>query len=116
MKLSDYVADFLVGQGVKHVFVVTGGASAHLIDSVGQKAGIEYICNQHEQACAMAADAYARVTRNLGVVMVTSGPGATNLFLLRFSPSIVPYRPGVDLPFEKRYRCTSDRFSRNRCH
>ncbi len=79
MKLSDYVADFLVEQGIKHVFAITGGAAAHLIDSIGQKAGIEYICNQHEQASAMAADAYARVNRNFGVVVVTSGPGATNL-------------------------------------
>jgi len=79
MKLSDYVAEFLVGQGIKHVFAITGGASAHLIDSIGKRADIEYICNQHEQASAMAADAYARVTKNLGVTITTSGPGTTNL-------------------------------------
>ncbi len=79
MKLSDYVASFLAKQGIKHVFVITGGASAHLIDSIAKTRGIEYICPQHEQAGAMAADAYARVTGNLGAAIATSGPGATNM-------------------------------------
>lgn len=79
MKLSDYIASFLAKRGIKHVFAITGGASAHLIDSIAKTAKIDYICNQHEQASAMAADAYARVTKNIGVVMATSGPGATNL-------------------------------------
>lgn len=79
MKLSDYVAKFLKKQGIKHVFVITGGASAHLIDSIAKTHGIKYICTQHEQAGAMAADAYARVTRNLGAAIATSGPGATNM-------------------------------------
>src|SRR3989344_4167296 len=79
MKLSDYLADFLVNQGVKHTFVITGGSIVHAIDSVARNPNIEYICTQHEQAAAMAADAYSRVTGNLGVAMATSGPGATNL-------------------------------------
>ena len=79
MKLSDYVASFLKKQGIRHVFVITGGASAHLIDSIAKTPGIEYICPQHEQAGAMAADAYARVTGKLGVAIATSGPGATNM-------------------------------------
>lgn len=79
MKLSDYVAEFLVSQGVRHAFVVIGGASLHLIDSIARTPGIEYICPQHEQAGAMAADAYSRATGNLGVAIATSGPGATNL-------------------------------------
>ena len=79
MKLSDYVADFLARQGIRHVFVLTGGASAHLIDSVARHPRIEHVCLQHEQAEAMAADAYARVTGGLGAAMATSGPGATNL-------------------------------------
>lgn len=79
MKLSDYVAQFLVSQGVRHAFVVIGGASLHLIDSIARTKGIEYICPQHEQAGAMAADAYSRATGNLGVAIATSGPGATNL-------------------------------------
>jgi len=79
MKLSDYVAGFLAKLGIKHVFVITGGAAAHLIDSIARTPGIEYICPQHEQAGAMAADAYARVTGKLGVAIATSGPGATNM-------------------------------------
>ena len=79
MKLSDYVAKFLVLSGVRHVFAIIGGASVHLIDSIARTPGIEYICPQHEQAGAMAADAYSRATGNLGVAIATSGPGATNL-------------------------------------
>ena len=79
MKVSDYVAQFLAQQGIRHAFVITGGASVHLIDSIAKTPGIEYVCPQHEQAGAMAADAYARVTENLGVAISTSGPGATNM-------------------------------------
>ena len=50
----------------------------HLNDSLGRCERLEYVCNLHEQACAIAAEAYARVTNNLGVVMVTAGPGGTN--------------------------------------
>jgi len=79
MKLSDYVAQFLAQQGIKYVFTITGGAAVHLIDSIAKTPGISYICPQHEQAGAMAADAYARVTENIGVAISTSGPGATNM-------------------------------------
>jgi acetolactate synthase-1/2/3 large subunit len=79
MKLSDYVADFLARQGIRHVFAITGGASLHLIDSVANHPSIDYVCPHHEQAGAMAADGYARVTGNLGAALATSGPGATNM-------------------------------------
>lgn len=79
MKVSDYVADFLYKLGIKHVFVVTGGAVAHLIDSVARHPHMEYICPQNEQCAAMAADGYARVTGKMGAAMVTTGPGLTNL-------------------------------------
>ena len=79
MKLSDYIADFMAGQNIRHVFAISGGASIHIIDSIAKHPEIEYICPQHEQAGAMAADAYSRVTRNLGVAVSTSGPGATNM-------------------------------------
>lgn len=79
MKLSDYVARFLAKRGIRHVFAITGGASAHLIDSISKTPGIKYICPQHEQAGAMAADAYSRTTGDLGVAITTSGPGATNM-------------------------------------
>ena len=79
MKLSDYVAGFLARQGIRHVFAISGGASIHLIQSIADTHGINYICPQHEQAGAMAADAYSRVTGNLGAAISTSGPGATNM-------------------------------------
>jgi acetolactate synthase-1/2/3 large subunit len=79
MKLSDVVAQFLVEQGIRHAFVISGGASLHLIHSIAETRGVDYVCPQHEQAGAMAADAYARVTGGLGCAVATSGPGATNL-------------------------------------
>jgi acetolactate synthase-1/2/3 large subunit len=79
MKLSDYIAKYLADQGVRHVFAISGGASLHLIHSIDDAPGIDFICPQHEQAGAMAADGYARVTRNLGAAIATSGPGATNM-------------------------------------
>lgn len=79
MKASDYIAEFLVEQGIKYVFGTTGGAIIHTFDSIGKRKDIEYICPQHEQAAAMAADGYSRITKNMGVAIATSGPGATNL-------------------------------------
>lgn len=79
VKLSDYLASFLVKEGIKHVFQIIGGASVHMVHSIDQTKGIDYICVQHEQVGAMAAEAYARVTKNIGAAMATSGPGMTNL-------------------------------------
>lgn len=79
MKLSDYIIQFLVDQGLKHAFVITGGASVHMIDSLARNPEIDYVCAQHEQASAMMADAYSRISGNLGVAISTSGPGATNM-------------------------------------
>ncbi len=78
MKLSDYVMRFVAGQGVRHVFMLPGGGAMHLDDSLGHCADLEYVCTLHEQAAAIAAEAYARVTNHLGVALVTSGPGGTN--------------------------------------
>lgn len=78
MKLSDYVIKFIADLGVKHVFMVPGGGAMHLNDSLGRYPEIEFVCNLHEQASAIAAEAYARVTNNLGVALVTTGPAGTN--------------------------------------
>ena len=78
MKLSDYVVDVIAGTGVKHVFMLPGGGAMHLNDSLGRSKRLEYVCNLHEQACAIAAEAYGQYTNNLGVCMVTTGPGSTN--------------------------------------
>ncbi len=79
MKLSDYIAGFLHRQEIFHVFGITGGASAHLIDSIAEHGTLKFICAMHEQAAAMAADGYARASGGLGCAIATSGPGATNL-------------------------------------
>lgn len=79
MKVSDAVAAFIANMGTYKVFGVSGGASLHLLDSIKRHPGMELICVHHEQTVAMAADAYARLTNGVGVGVVTSGPGATNL-------------------------------------
>jgi acetolactate synthase-1/2/3 large subunit len=78
MKLSDYVIQFVAEQGVKHVFMLPGGGAMHLNESLGRCTDLEFVCNLHEQAAAIAAEAYAKVTNELGVAMVTTGPGGTN--------------------------------------
>ena len=79
MKLSHIVAQFLADQNISHAFAISGGASLHLIHSIADTDGTNYVCPQHELAGAYAADAYARVTGGLGCAIATSGPGATNL-------------------------------------
>jgi acetolactate synthase-1/2/3 large subunit len=78
MRLADYCVKFLADRGVRHVFLVTGGGAMHLNDAIGREPRIGYICNHHEQASAMAAEGYARMTGMPGVVSVTSGPGGVN--------------------------------------
>jgi acetolactate synthase-1/2/3 large subunit len=76
---AEYIAAFLARVGCDRVFLLTGGACAFMIDAVARHPGMSYTCFQHEQSAAMAADAAWRVSRKVGVTMVTSGPGATNL-------------------------------------
>jgi acetolactate synthase-1/2/3 large subunit len=78
MKLSDYVFQFVADAGVQHVFLVTGGGAMHLNASLAQEKRITPICNSHEQAAAMCAEAYAKTVNGLGVALVTTGPGGTN--------------------------------------
>jgi acetolactate synthase-1/2/3 large subunit len=78
MKLSDYIIGRLADWGVRHIFLVTGGGAMHLNDSIGKEPRILYVCNHHEQASAMAAEAYARISGQPGVVNVTTGPGGIN--------------------------------------
>ncbi len=78
MKLSDYVVQFLVENGIKDIFLVSGGGIMHLVNSVGKNSDMTYYCNYHEQACAHSAEVYARVTGRIGACLVTTGPGGTN--------------------------------------
>ena len=77
-RVSDYIADFLSSHGVTDIFTVTGGGAMYLNDSFGHHPKLHCTYNHHEQACAMAAEAYARLDNKIAAVCVTSGPGATN--------------------------------------
>lgn len=78
IKVSDYVSDFFARNGITTVFTVVGGGAMHLNDSIGHHQNIRCIYNHHEQASAMAAEAYFRVNNKMAGLCVTSGPGAIN--------------------------------------
>ncbi|HZY63946.1 MAG TPA: thiamine pyrophosphate-binding protein [Edaphobacter sp.] len=77
LKLSDYIMARLKEWGARHIFLVTGGGAMHLNDSIGTS-GLHYVCTHHEQAAAMAAEGYARITNTPGLLNVTTGPGSIN--------------------------------------
>ena len=77
-KVSDVVTEFLVKQGIKDLFLISGGGMMHLLDSAARQIGLNLIFNLNEQASGICADSYAQFTENLGACMVTTGPGATN--------------------------------------
>lgn len=77
-RLADYVSDFLVSHGVKDVFSVVGGGAMHLNDALGHCEGLKVTYNHHEQASAIAAEAYARLNNQIAALCVTTGPGGTN--------------------------------------
>lgn len=78
MKLTDYIVKFFEEQGLRDVFMLSGGGCQHLINSFGNSEKITYWCLHHEQCVSMAVEAYARMKNDLGVAVVTSGPGSTN--------------------------------------
>ena len=78
MRVADYIFKTLADKGVRHCFLVTGGGAMHLDDALGLEKRIKYVCCLHEQACAMAAEGYARTSGTPGVICVTTGPGGTN--------------------------------------
>ncbi len=105
MKLSDYIARFFAEKQIRHAYMFTGGAVAHVIDACWRlhesnpdvlKPILKPICVMHEQAGSMAIDAYARLTGEPGLMMVTSGPGATNL-LTGIACSYYDSIPGIYL-------------------
>jgi acetolactate synthase-1/2/3 large subunit len=78
MKLTDYVIDFLACYGIDHVFGLTGGAVVHLFNSAARHPRLQPVFTHHEQAGALAAEAYAKVRNGLGAAFTTTGPGVTN--------------------------------------
>jgi acetolactate synthase-1/2/3 large subunit len=79
MKVSEYIAHFLTDHGIKIVFELQGGMITRMIDAIHKEGDIKIVSMHHEQAAAMAADAYGRITNKPGIALATSGPGATNL-------------------------------------
>ena len=78
MKVSEYVARRVADHGISQVFMMTGGGSMHLNDSLGFEPRLTCLFNHHEQACAIGAEGYARVTGKPALVNVTTGPGGVN--------------------------------------
>lgn len=78
MRVAEYLAAFLASQGARHVFMVTGGGAMFLNDALAHTDGLTPVYCHHEQACAMAAEGYARIANTPGVLNVTTGPGGIN--------------------------------------
>jgi len=78
MLVSDYLMSRIAGLGVRCVFLVPGGGSMHMVDALGRCSDLTFCANHHEQASAIAAEAYGRVNGTPGVALVTTGPGGTN--------------------------------------
>jgi len=78
MRVAEYIAELLYEHGIRHCFTVTGGGAMHLNDAIGNHAHLHSVYNHHEQASAIAAEAYARFSGEIAAVCVTSGPGGTN--------------------------------------
>lgn len=78
VRVADYIADQLALHGIRHIFTVTGGGAMHLNDALGHHPALTCIYQHQEQACAMAAESYARVHNRMAAVCVTTGPGGTN--------------------------------------
>lgn len=78
IRVADYIADTISRFGVTQVFMVTGGGAMHLNDAFSRHKGLQTLCMHHEQACAMAAEGYARVMGKMALVNVTTGPGGLN--------------------------------------
>lgn len=78
IKVSDYLIKKLVENNVTQIFLVTGGGAMHINDSIAKNKQIHFLCNHHEQASAIAAEGYFRVSGKPAVISVTSGPGGLN--------------------------------------
>ncbi len=78
IKVSDFIAKYVTEHGITHAFTVTGGGAMHLNHSFGTMEGLKCVYQHHEQAAAIAAEAYARINNRPALLCVTTGPGGTN--------------------------------------
>ncbi len=91
IRLANYISQYLLQHGISNIFSVVGGGAMHLNDALGHQQGLYVTYTHHEQAAAMAAEAYYRVNNQLACACVTSGPGGTNAItgvLCAFTDSI----------------------------
>ena len=116
MKLSDYVAEFLAGLSVRDIFLISGGGMMHLLDSVGKHPALRLVCNLNEQASSICADSAGQYTGNLGVCLLTTGPGGTNA-MTRRSRFLSGLYPGAGdfRPVQNRRLCQPPRGAVVRC-
>ena len=91
VKISDWIANFLVEQGITYNFTVPGGGAMHLNMSFGHQKGLTNIFMQHEQSAAIAAEAYYRVNNELPMVCCTTGPGGTNTLTGVWGHGLIAY-------------------------
>jgi acetolactate synthase I/II/III large subunit len=78
MRVSDFIITYIAELGIKHVFVLPGGLSMHLVAALAKNKDITPVFCLHEQSCVAAAASYSLYNNDLGVVICTGGPGATN--------------------------------------
>mgnify|MGYP000090261693 CR=1 FL=1 len=81
IKVSNYISEMLVKAGIRQAFMVTGGGAMHLDDALGHQEGLCCIYDHHEQACAIAAEAYARIHNEIAALCVTTGSPAAPMRL-----------------------------------
>ena len=98
VKVSDYIADFLVDNGIDTMFMITGGGAMHLDDSFGHKEGLHCVFNHNEQGCSVAAEGYTRLTNKC----IDRCIGR----MVRFHSDVHRVRPGKKRDDDMVYRCS----------
>ena len=78
IRVADYIAQYIIDIGISDVFLVSGGGMMHLLDGLECNKDMNFICAHNEAAAAVMAEGYSRISTNIGVIFVTTGPGATN--------------------------------------
>lgn len=110
-KVSDYLVSFLKSQNVKDIFLVPGDSNVHLLDSIGKDEAINYFSNQTERSASLAAESYAKLTNNLGVMVISSGgcgpntlPGVANAWIDSTPMLIISGQARSDQDFDGKVR------------
>lgn len=78
IRVADYIVNYIVDTGAPHIFTVSGGGIMYILDGMKCNCNINYTCAHNEAAAAVMAEGYSRASNNIGVLLVTTGPGGTN--------------------------------------